>query len=151
MSSLKSRTRRPWRGQSMANMSGFSLSCPRDLRGVGVPVVGVDPQPRGHVVGAALAVDASTLPLLDFERLEQLSRGRANTTNDLERRIDGPVVVQPLGEALLVVGRDDRLILGQQRAQTEVRGGLAVGEVVDDLACRPGPRGRAPVELVVGG
>src|SRR4051812_9619670 len=68
MSSLKSRTRRPWRGQSMANMSGFSLSCLRDLRGVGVSVVGLGGagEGRGH---GAVAVAVADHELLSFDEV----------------------------------------------------------------------------------
>lgn len=55
----------------------------------------------------------------------------------------------PAGVLGLVVAEDLGSVLGDQPAETNVRGGLAVGEVVDDLASRPLVVGRPPVQLVV--
>src|SRR6185295_7325328 len=53
----------------------------------------------------------------------------------------------PPRELFLVVADDEGRVLGDEPPQTNRRGHLAVGEVMDDLARRPLPGRRPPVQL----
>jgi hypothetical protein len=55
--------------------------------------------------------------------------------------------MQAACELRLVVPLDERLVLGQQRANPDVGVRLGVGEVVDDHPSRPAAVGRDGVEL----
>ena len=56
--------------------------------------------------------------------------------------------MEPARELDLVVAGDERVVLGDQLAQPDVGGRLAVGEVMGDLARGPVAAGRPAVELV---
>jgi hypothetical protein len=58
--------------------------------------------------------------------------------------------VEPAGELRLVVSVDDRVVLGEELADADVRSGLAVGQVMDDLAGRPLVRARSGIQLGFG-
>ena len=51
---------------------------------------------------------------------------------------------------VLVVGDDDRVILGDEPSQPDEAVGLAVGEVMRDVTRGPAAVGRGPVQLRIG-
>src|SRR5688500_448322 len=58
--------------------------------------------------------------------------------------------MEPARVLRLVVADDLRLVLGDEPAKANERGGLAVGEVMDHLPCRPAAIRSWLIELVIG-
>jgi hypothetical protein len=77
------------------------------------------------------------VPLLGAEALQQLEARLADRQHHRKRRGDRPVVVEASGESALVVAHDDRIVLGDEAAEADKGGGLAVGEVMDHHARGP--------------
>src|SRR5262245_10501185 len=100
----------------------------------------VDRQPDLRRVAARFGVPALALPVGGLHTLDELERRGARGTEGLERRRHLALVVpETRGPELLVVAGDHRLVLDQQLAQPLGRGGLAVGQMLNDLTGAPLP------------
>ena len=59
-------------------------------------------------------------------------------------------VISQLGPTLLIIGLDDRLLLGKRPLEADIAVQVAVGDVVGDLPKRPASRAVRRVELLFG-
>ena len=112
-----------------------------------VAVISVDLEPAVDRVRTALRVDPDTIPLARREVGQQLVTRRTDRRDERERCLDRPVVVEPLRPDRFVIPLDHRVVIGDEPADPGRGHGLAVGEVMHDLAGRPAGR---PVTIEVG-
>src|SRR4051812_40837963 len=114
-----------------------SATCGADLVGVLVRVRSVDAQPGVEAEAPDFRVRALAQPVGLIKAAHQLRRRGAGGAEQLERGFVSALVVQAVGEAVLVVTLDRRPILGDQQAEAHRRRHLAVAKMMDDLPRRP--------------
>lgn len=109
-----------------------------DLFGVVVAVVGIDFEPIVERVGAALGVPAVAVPVFGAEAVQDGDGAFAGSAEGEKRGLDrARIVEQVVRVEDLVVAVKDGDVFGNQFAEAEGGGHLAVREVVDDLASGP--------------
>ena len=80
---------------------------------------------------------AGSPPLVLAQAVEDLQRRFAGPVHGFQRWTYGPVARENASVVLLVVALDLRLVLGDEHAQPDGSGHLAVRDVMDDLTWRP--------------